>query len=107
MAKWRWESDDGVTEYDRYLEMVNDAQLDLESVKGDVKTSAAAFSNAQSIFDALESMEQYLGRVVKEYEEHRNLVEQRTGWLPTHKSHNTLRLLGESRGREQIQEIRD
>jgi hypothetical protein len=70
-----------VTEYDRYLEMVNDAQLDLESVKGDVKTSAAAFSNAQSIFDALESMEQYLGHVVKEYEKHRNLVEQHTGGL--------------------------
>ena len=65
-----------ITEYDRYLEMVNDAQLDLESVKGDVRTSAPAFSSAQSIERALESMEQYLGRVVKEYEEHRHVVEQ-------------------------------
>jgi hypothetical protein len=70
-----------ITEYDGYLEMVNDAQLDLESVKGDVKTSAAAFSDAQSIEGALENMEQYLGRVVKEYEEHRHLVEQQSGGL--------------------------
>jgi hypothetical protein len=70
-----------VAEYDRYLEVVNDAQLDLESVKGDVRTSSPAFSNAQSIEDALKSMEQYLGHVVKEYEQHRHLVAQHSGGL--------------------------
>jgi hypothetical protein len=47
------------------MEMVNDAQLDLESLKGDVKTSEPAFSQPDSLFRLFESMEKYLGNVVK------------------------------------------
>jgi len=50
------------------MESVNDAQLELESLKGDVTTSAVAFSKTSEIAAWLGSMETYLGRVVKEYE---------------------------------------
>jgi hypothetical protein len=55
---------------------VNEAQLELGSLKGDVKTSATALSEARNIEDQLKRMEGYLGSVVKEYEENRYLVAQ-------------------------------
>ena len=61
-------------DYDRFMEMVNDAQLELESLKGDVKTSEPAFASADSVFCFFKSMEEYLGKVVKEYEMTRHTI---------------------------------
>jgi len=61
-------------DYDRFMEMVNDAQLELESLKGDVKTSEPAFASADSVLCCFKSMEKYLGKVVKEYEESRHTI---------------------------------
>jgi hypothetical protein len=61
-------------DYDHFMEMVNDAQLELESLKGDVKTSNPAFSSANSVVTLYESMEGYLNGLVKEYERSRHTI---------------------------------
>src|SRR5262249_18814090 len=71
-----------IDDYDRYLELVNEAQLGLENLKGDVQTSARAFSYAEVIGQSLTDMEGYLGRLVKEYEAKRQLVTQNPAGLP-------------------------
>jgi len=63
-----------IVDYDHYMEAVNDAQLELESLKGDVRTSSVAFSKSTEIAAWLKSMEGYLGSVVKEYEGGRHRV---------------------------------
>ncbi len=63
-----------LVDYDCYIGMVNEAQLELETLKGDVKTSAVAFSMASDIKEWLKSMERYLGGLIKEYEANRHLV---------------------------------
>ena len=58
-------------EYDRCLETINDAQLELENLARDVRNSAIAFSNADSLVQAIRSMETYMSDLVSEYETHR------------------------------------
>jgi hypothetical protein len=58
-------------QYDQYLDMINDAQLDLENLRRDVDTSAKAFTQADVIGKSLRSMEKYLNKLVREYEETR------------------------------------
>ena len=58
-------------EYDRCLESVNDAQLELENLARDVGNSAIAFSNADSLVQSIRSMETYLSELIGEYETHR------------------------------------
>jgi K+-sensing histidine kinase KdpD len=55
-------------EYDRCLETINDAQLELENLARDVRNSAVAFSNADALVQAIRSMETYLSVLVGEYE---------------------------------------
>ncbi|HYP39660.1 MAG TPA: hypothetical protein VEX13_04800 [Chloroflexia bacterium] len=57
--------------YDSYMEMINDAQLEFEHLKRDVKTSDVGFRKAEELHDALECMEKYLGRMIREYESNR------------------------------------
>ncbi|MEP6741567.1 MAG: hypothetical protein ABJB61_03640 [bacterium] len=59
-------------DYDRFMEMINDVQLQLEGLKGDVKSSAPAFSSSHVLFAQYEFMEKYLNRLVKEYERSRH-----------------------------------
>ncbi len=68
-------------DYDRFLAVVNDAQLELEALKGDVNTSRVAFSDSHSVASLLGSMEEYLGKVVKEYERERHTVKHSKGVL--------------------------
>jgi hypothetical protein len=57
-----------VANYDACMAEVNDAQLELETIKGDVKTSEGSYSSASSLTPKLKSMEQYLGELIEEYE---------------------------------------
>ena len=58
-------------EYDRCMEAVNDAQLDLENLSRDVRNSSVAFTRPDKIVDSIRSMEKYLSDLVGEYEAHR------------------------------------
>ncbi len=59
--------------YDQYMELVNDAQLELENLARDVKTSSVAFSKPDEIVQSLEKMEAHLGELIGEYERKRPL----------------------------------
>jgi hypothetical protein len=58
-------------EYDSQMDMVNDAQSEIESLVGDVQTSARAFTNPDALVEKLRSMESYLGNLIEEYETER------------------------------------
>jgi hypothetical protein len=72
----RYENDSGemmvrASVYDEWMARLNDAQLDLESVKRDVDVSRGAYPSAKEMFVCLKRMEDYLRAVRKEYEEAR------------------------------------
>ena len=54
--------------YDACMAEVNDAQLDLEEIKSDVKTSRPAYPSADDLTSSLRDMEKYLGELIEEYE---------------------------------------
>lgn len=57
--------------YAQYMEVINDLQLDLESITEEVKpgiTHVSLFSNSEKLYIGLKSMEDYLRGVFKEYE---------------------------------------
>jgi hypothetical protein len=54
--------------FHRYLQALNDAQLELELLARDVKTNEALFTDARDIIDHLDGMEKFLNRIVGEYE---------------------------------------
>jgi hypothetical protein len=61
--------------YAQYMETFNDLQLDLEGIKDEIKHSKVhmtLFSNNDAIYEALKSMEHYLGEVFGEYETCKN-----------------------------------
>jgi hypothetical protein len=60
-----------VTDYDAHLRVLNDVQLELETIVRDIETNQKAFSKASEVSDAVHAMEKYLNRVVKEYERSR------------------------------------
>ena len=49
-------------QYDLHLEMINDAQLELENLARDIKTSEQTFSDPAALRVALSEMELYLGQ---------------------------------------------
>ena len=57
--------------YDTYMEMINDAQLELENIARDVENSAPAFSEPGKLKKYLWTMEAYINKIVKEYERRR------------------------------------
>ena len=58
-------------EYDRCMESINDAQLELENLVRDVNNSARAFTQPTQLVKSLHSMETYLSDLIGEYEKHR------------------------------------
>jgi hypothetical protein len=60
-------------EYDKWFDAINDAQLDLESLVHDIKTSEKAFSRPELLRESLRSMEKYLNDLITEYERSRAL----------------------------------
>jgi hypothetical protein len=56
---------------DRYMLLVNKAQLDIENLIRDVETSSPAFGKIVSLSINLKSIDSYLGNLISEYEEFR------------------------------------
>ena len=66
-------------EYDKCLESINDAQLEIENIARDVKSSERAFTHSELIVKNLRAMEQYLSNLVGEYEKQRGTLLLREG----------------------------
>jgi hypothetical protein len=60
-----------VAAYDKFMGELNDAQLELEAVKRDLKTSKAVFASDEALEAHAEAMEKYLGEIISEYEKKR------------------------------------
>ena len=71
-----------VDRYDECMAQVNDAQLDLEAIKSDVKTSRPAYPSAAKLAPALRSMEKYLGALIEEFETVRATIANGTAEIP-------------------------
>ena len=54
--------------YDQYMDMINDAQREVENLGRDIATSAPAFSGSASLVNKLHSIDRYLNDLVEEYE---------------------------------------
>jgi hypothetical protein len=67
--------------YDECMAEVNDAQLELEAIKSDVKTGRASYPSADQLSKSLRDMEQYLGAMIEEYEGVRASAEDGTSEL--------------------------
>src|SRR5687768_9857898 len=52
--------------YDECIADVSDAQIKLETIKGDVKPNEGAYPTAAQLTPVLKSMEQYLGELIEE-----------------------------------------
>lgn len=57
--------------YDKYMEDINDSQLELEIIAKEVETNEQAFSNYQEVIEYIRPMEKYLSRIVSEFERQR------------------------------------
>lgn len=55
-------------QYDECMADINDAQLDIETIKSDVKTSYQAYPSANRLVPCVRSMDEYLGELIEEYE---------------------------------------
>jgi len=60
-----------VAGYDESMRELNDAQLELEAVKRDLKIGKDRFPSNERIERYAEAMEKYLGEIIKEYETER------------------------------------
>ena len=56
------------TKFHEYMQLLNDAQLDLELVSKDVESNKPLFVDAEEVIKRLDMMEEYLNRLVDEYE---------------------------------------
>ncbi|GAB2843272.1 hypothetical protein GCM10027277_08330 [Pseudoduganella ginsengisoli] len=56
------------TKFHDYLQLLNDAQLELELVSKDVESNKSLFVDAKEVIKRLDMMEEYLNRLVDEYE---------------------------------------
>lgn len=57
--------------YDAQMFEINNAQLEFENLARDVKTSASLFSEVDAVTRALDALETYLNRIIREYENER------------------------------------
>jgi hypothetical protein len=62
----------GLSFYDEAMDNINDCQLELEKIKGEITTNKSVFSNAALITGNLKQMESYLGGLISEYEKYRH-----------------------------------
>jgi hypothetical protein len=58
-----------ISTFNVQMELLNEAQLELERIKLDVESSGGVFSHRERIHDALEDCEKYIGDVVTQWEE--------------------------------------
>ena len=57
-----------LSEYDLFMDDINDSQLQLEDIRGQISTNQSAFSNPGILVTNLESMDDYLGKLIRDYE---------------------------------------
>jgi hypothetical protein len=69
-------------EYDKCFDVLNTAQIDLETLTRDVETSAQAFSKPVELTKNLRSMETYLRTLIGEYEDWRSRFSGEPASLP-------------------------
>lgn len=61
-------SSDQIVAYQEHMQIINEAQLDLEALKIEA-SSLPTLVRLQQLSEHLQKMEQYLGKIIKEYEE--------------------------------------
>ena len=86
--------------YDGCLADVNDAQLELEAIKSDVKTSGPLYPSSQQLTSALRDMEQYLGALIEEYETVRAGLSDGTAEFPLERVPRFADFVGTTKGSE-------
>ena len=57
--------------YDKYMESINDAQLEFEVLRSEIESNKEAFSNPKLLIENARRLEDYLGLIVSEYEKER------------------------------------
>jgi hypothetical protein len=57
-----------MSEYNRQMAVISDAQLQFENLVDDIETSAAGFASADDLKRHLKSVETHLGKLISEYE---------------------------------------
>ena len=57
--------------YDMCMDDINDSQLELESMRHEITTNKFTFSKPLLIAEKLKAMDEYLGELISEYEQHR------------------------------------
>ena len=91
--------------YDTYMDVINDAQLELENLARDVDTSRRAFSKADDLGRQLRSMEGFLGKLIKEYESSRRRFASETSRLSLSDLRTLEAFLGPSRNSAFLHEL--
>jgi hypothetical protein len=91
--------------YDECMADVNDAQLELEAIKSDVKTSRTLYPSSTKLSAALKSMEQYLGALIEEYETVRSRLNDDVSELALAKVPRFGDFIGPSSGSEFLKEF--
>jgi hypothetical protein len=66
-----------MTEYNKQMAVISDAQLQFENLVDDVETSAAGFASAHDLKRHLRSVETHLGKLISEYEKARQSTGER------------------------------
>jgi len=79
------------SEYDLFMDDINDSQLELEDIRGQISTSQSAFLNPGGLESNLKDMDDYLGKLIRDYEKFRagfsgNPPTRRIGDFPDTKS---------------------
>ncbi|AZD54098.1 hypothetical protein [Pseudomonas chlororaphis] len=69
-----------LAQYDSFFDLINEAQLDLENLKRDIRTIAKTLSAPENLIEKLNTMDSYLGELITEYEDSRQKF---IGTLPT------------------------
>jgi hypothetical protein len=57
--------------YDKYMESINDAQLEFEVLRSEIESNKEAFLNPELLIQNARGLEEYLGLIVSEYEKKR------------------------------------
>jgi len=94
-------------EYDACMAEVNDAQLDLEAIKSDVKTGRGAYPSAEALLSSLKAMESYLGSLLEEYEQERAKSMELDSEAPLSKLPRLGDFLGPSKGSKFARDFSD
>jgi hypothetical protein len=85
--------------YDRYMEILNDSQLELEILAKEIETNGQAFSCYQELTGFIKPMEEHLGQIVTEFEQHRADFKGTPASLPIGQLTEMQAMLGPSRGK--------